>query len=160
MIFTPDFKAEESNDGKKVIFTNTSNFDTNDQGYTRSSFTANKLVLKDAYGSPIDTIDFPISGASIDKISIPLNSSKWIDAELVLEGPASFSKLKKFAFYKIFIQKYKTVLRSYESGQATGKDVDLSTYFKDVAEYAIVPGDSVEFQENIDIAHSYLKQCL
>ena len=110
MIFTPNFSATESNDGKTITFTNTSNFDTNDQGYTRNDFTTNRLVLKDAYGALLDTIDFPTAGLDRDKITFSLDKDKWIDAELQMDSPGPYSKTSKFPFYKMFIQKYKSVL--------------------------------------------------
>jgi hypothetical protein len=77
-----------------------------------------------------------------------------------MAGPTDYSKIKKFPFYRIFIQKYKAILKNGEGDPAINKDFDLATHFKDIAEYAIPIGDSVEFQENIDVAHAYLKQCL
>lgn len=154
MIFTPSFTATESADGKTILFTNVSNFDNNSEGYSRAAFTTNQLVLTDAYGAVIDTIDFPITGDGQDKITYPINTPQWINANLQLAGPATYSTSKSFAFYRLFMEKYKSILVSGSKRSFKDKNFSVSTYFKDVAVYSI--DNAIEFQENIDAAVSYI----
>lgn len=157
MVFTPDLSVQQSDDGKTIIYTNTSNFGTNDQGYLESQFTTNQLILKDAYGDIIQTIQFPTSGSDKNIIRFAIIKDQWIDATLVLAGVASYTKLVRSGFYRIYMQAAKPYL---QGGCCHMKHCDAfgkSQLFKDAAEDAIPIGDSIEFQENIDAANSFLK---
>jgi len=158
MTFTPNFTAQESSDGKTVTFTNTSNFGTNDQNYQIADFTVNKLELKDAYGSVIQEINFPTSGADTNVIRFTLPSDIWIEAKLILSGPASFTKILKFPFYKMFMLKSKGILRNNIRKQVLFGDFSKSQFFKDVAVDSIAIGDGAEFQDNIDAANKFLSK--
>lgn len=158
--FAPILDVSISDDGKTITYTNASNFDDNTEGFTEDQFTTNELILRDGYGDLLETIPFPTTGEDINKIVYEIDKDQWIDATLNLAGVASFTKLVRSGFYRIYMQAAKPYL---QGGCCHMKHCDMfgkSQLFKDAAEDAIPIGDSVEFQENIDAANLYLKQAV
>lgn len=160
MIFTPSLLVEQSADGKTITYTNTSNFLTNDQGFIESNFTTNQLVLSDAFGSIISTTSFPTSGTNKNKIIHTITKDQWIDARLNLAGVATYTKLVRSGFYRIYQQAAKPFL---EAGCCHMKHCDAfgkSQMFRDAAVDCIPIADTIEFQANIDAANAYLKTAI
>jgi len=160
MVFTPSISVEQSDDGKTITYRNTSNFGDNDDSYDESDFTTNELVLTDAYGDIILTEDFPTSGPDLNKIVHVITKDQWIDARLNLAGIATYTKLVRNGFYRIYQQAAKPYL---QAGCCKPKNCDnfgMSQMFRDAAVDAIPIGQSIEFQENIDSANAYLKTAI
>lgn len=151
--FAVSTSAAQSSDGLVVTFTDTSNYDINDEGYTKSNFTTNTIVIKDAYGAILQTSNF----LSSDTVTYNQTKDHWFTIERTLAGVASYSATEKFPLKLITTNKLQTVLGSgCCQGTQNAKNLCEANAFINGADFAAPSGNSVAWQKFIDAANSYL----
>lgn len=145
--------AVQSADGLVTTFTDTSNYGTNDEGYVKSDFTTNTIVIKDADGNTLQTSDFLAS----DTVTYNQTKDLWFTVERTLAGVASYSKTEKFPLKRITVNKLQKVLGSgCCQGATNARNLCEANAFINGADYAAPSGNAVAWQNNIDAANAYL----
>lgn len=152
-VFAPSTEASQSANGLVATFKDTSNYDTNDQGYEKADFTTNTIVLKDAYGTILETLNF----LTEDTVTYEQTADHWFTTERLLEGVATYEVTEKFPLKRITINKLETALGSgCCQGATSARNLCEANAFINGANYAAPSGNSVLWQKNIDSANSYL----
>src|SRR6476646_4778624 len=103
-VFAVSTSAAQSADGLTTTFTDDANYADNTEGYEKSDFTVNTLVIKDAYGNTLQTSDF----LSSDTVTFEQTKDQWFTTERTLSGIASYSKTQKFPLRRITNNKLQT----------------------------------------------------
>lgn len=80
-IFAASFTVSQSADCTTLTFTDTSNYGTNDEGYTKSSFGTREFIVSDSNYNVIDTIALTGTASSG---SYALSADAWLSVELSL----------------------------------------------------------------------------
>lgn len=156
--FIQDFKFVQATDGKSATFTDLSNWDDNDENYTREDFTRT-VVLLDAYGEEIDTV---ILASDEDTFTIELTKDLWVDVTATFDeiaGSANFEKLERVPLDRFLIIAYKKKVKQVKNNQSVLNVLSNANVFIQAANYATPVGNAVEYQENIDAAYAYLIPC-
>lgn len=152
-IFAVSTSASQSADGKVVTFTDTSNYGANDQGYVKSDFSVNTIVLKDAFGNVLDTLNF----LSSNTVTYTQTKDNWFTTERSLSGVATYTKEEKFPLMRITINKLQKVLGSgCCQGATNARNLCEANAFINGANFVAPTGNSVAWQNDIDAANSYL----
>lgn len=155
--FIPSTSASQSADGLTVTFIDSSDYINNNQGYTKSDFTTNTLVIKDAYGEVLQTSSFLYT----DTITYKQTSDHWFTTERVLAGIADYSRTQKFPLRRITTNKMETVLGSgCCQGATNAKNLCEANAYVIGAIDAAPSGNSVAWQRFIDAANSFLNLIL
>lgn len=155
--FAPATSASQSNDGLTVTFVDSSNYSDNTEGYVKSDFTTNTLIIKDGYGEVLQTSDFLTS----DTITYQQTKDHWFTTERVLAGIASYSRTQKFPLRRITTNKMETVLGSgCCQGAANAKNLCEANAYVIGAIDAQPSGNAVLWQRFIDAANSFLNLIL
>lgn len=145
--------AVQSADGLVTTFTDTSNYGTNDEGYVKSDFTTNTIVIKDADGNVLQTSNFLASNT----VTYDQTKDLWFTVERALAGVASYSKTEKFPLKRITVNKLQKVLGSgCCQGATNARNLCEANAFINGADYAAPSGNAVAWQNNIDAANAYL----
>ena len=155
--FEVSTEAEQSPDGLTTTFTDVNNYTDNDEGYVKSDFTTNTIVIKDANGEVLQTSNFLTS----DTVTYTQTKDLWFTIERLLEGVATYEKTEKFPLKRITVNKLETVLGSgCCQGATNAKNLCEANAFINGANYAAPSGNSVAWQKNIDAANSFLNRIL
>lgn len=151
--FAQAFSATQADDGT-VTYHDDSNWGTNDQGYDKEDF-VRQIVLNDAYGVLIDTLVFPTDSLVV---SYDLLTNKWIVAQFNITGVVDFTLTHKDPFQRIYEVAYIQAIKGSCGCKCGNKKPDLCEIdsFYEAAVFAIVPGDGVSYQENIDASYKLL----
>jgi len=145
--------ADQSADGLVSTFTDTNNYADNDEGYVKSDFTVNTIVIKDANGVVLQTSDFLTS----DTVTYNQTKDIWFTTERVLQGIAEYEKTQKFPLRRITNNKLQTVLGSgCCQGATNARHLCEATAFLIGAINAAPSGNSTAWQNDIDAANSFL----
>jgi hypothetical protein len=155
--FYVETSATQSSDGLVVTFTDQSNYSDNDESYDKADFTTNTIVLYDAYGAVLDTLNFLTS----DTVTYNQTTDHWFTTVRTLAGIASYSKTEKFPLNRITTNKLQRVLASgCCQGMANEANLCKVNTFMQDALYAEPLGASVRWQQDINNANSYLNEIL
>ena len=155
--FEVSTEAVQSADGLVTTFTDSANYADNDEGYVKSDFTTNTIVIKDAEGNILQTSDF------LDSDTVTYNQTKyiWFTTERVLEGIAEYEKTQKFPLRRITNNNLQKVLGAgCCQGAANARNLCEATSFILGAINAAPSGNSVAWQNDIDAANSFLNLIL
>lgn len=151
--FEPATSASQSSDGLVVTFLDESNYSDNTEGYVKSDFTTNTIVIKDASGNILQTSNFLTS----DTVTYNQTKDHWFTTERVLAGIADYTRTEKFPLKRITINKLQKVLGSgCCQGVTNAKNLCEANAFINGANYAAPSGNSVFWQNSIDAANLYL----
>jgi hypothetical protein len=151
--FEPSTAAAQSADGRVSTFTDTSPYGDNDEGYVKSDFTVNTIVIKDAEGNILQTSSF------LDSNTVTYNQTKdlWFTTERLLQGVAEYEKTQKFPLRRITNNKLQKVLGSgCCQGAANARNLCEANAFIIGAINAAPSGNSVAWQNDINAANSFL----
>lgn len=155
--FAPSTTSTQSADGLTVTFVDTSNYDENDQGYVKSDFTTNTIVITDAYGAVLQTSDFLTS----DTVTYEQTADTWFTTTRTLAGIASYTKVQKFPLKRITINKFEDALSTGCCQSKTSADnMCKVSQFLEGADFAEPQGNAVKWQEDVNAANAYLDQIL
>lgn len=153
-IFEVNATATPDSTGKLITFKDTSNYGAtaNDQGYLKSGFTQNTIVIEDSNGNTLLTSNF----LATDTVTFNQTKDNWFTVVRTLNGVASVLRVQKFAIKRMTMAKLTTAL---EAGCC---DTDPNCYMCKVttliqgADYAEPLGEAVRWQKFVDAANSYL----
>lgn len=153
--FYVETSAEQSTDGLTTTFIDLSNYGigVNDENYVKSDFTTNTIVLYDAYGDILATLNF-LSSNTVEYVQ---TKDLWFTTVRILAGIADYEKTEKFPLNRITTNKLEDVLSS-GCCQGTSNSANLckaNTFIQD-SQFRAVLGNSVGWQKDIDNANSYL----
>lgn len=151
--FSVSTSASQSADGLTVTFTDGSNYTDNTEGYVKSDFTTNTIVITDANGEVLQTSDFLTS----DTVEYTQTEDTWFTTTRTLAGIADYTKVQKFPLKRITINKLEDAL-SMGCCQSKGNSDNLckADTFIAGADYSEITGNAVKWQNNIDAANAYL----
>ena len=82
--FTPSFTIESNSEGTELTFTDTSNYASNDESYTRSTFTTRIFEITDPYSEAI--LGSPLTIPTEDVVDASLDKDRAISVNLVLSN--------------------------------------------------------------------------
>lgn len=155
-VFAPTFSLLQSSDGLTLSFTDTSNYGTSSPVINLADFSARSLVLLDANGTSIETVNL---GSDLTaKVSI--TRDKWVNATLNLTGinpVGNYTKNYLFPFDRITKNLYRKALNGgCCSNPIIKKALSEADRFFRGAEISAPSGDGPGFQESIDSAYAYL----
>ncbi len=155
--FKVETSAVQSPDGLVVTFTDLSTYSDNSEGYVKSDFTTNTIVIKDANGTILQTSNF----LSSNIVTYNQTKDHWFTTERVLAGIASYEKTEKFPLRRITNNKLQTVLGAgCCQGVTNARNLCQATAFLIGAINAAPEGDSVSWQQDIDAANLFLDDIL
>ncbi len=152
--FAPSTEAIQSDDGLTVTFTDNSNYSSNDEGYIKSQFTTNTIVIKDANGVVLQTSNFLTS----DTVTYVQTADTWFTTVRTLAGVASYTKTEKFGLHRMTTNKFEDALTKIGCC-ASAKDKSnmcMADAFLFGADMALPVGNSVKWQQNVNSSNSYL----
>lgn len=153
-VFAAAFTATQSSTGLVITITDTSNYSTNDQGYTMSDFTTREFILTDYAGAALETIPIP-DGETV--VTYDITSDEWINITLNLAGVASYTKYQRYPFDRITINKLEEALIQGCCQSAKNKsNLCMANAFINGAQYVAPLGNASKFNQNITAANSYL----
>lgn len=153
--FAPSTTATQSSDGLTTTFTDTSPYGVgeNDENYVKADFTTNTIVITDANGAVLDTLNFLTS----DTVEYTQTADTWFTTTRTLAGIASYTKVQKFPLKRITINKLEDAL---EEGCCVSKQnaeyLCKADAFIAGADYAEIVGNARKWQDNVDAANAYL----
>lgn len=155
-IFAANFTLTQSSDGVTLSFTDTSNYGTSSPVINLSDFSFRELVLLDADGAEIETVELG-SGLTAE---ISITRDKWVNATLNLIGinpVGNYTKNYLFPFDRITKNLYRKALKG---GCCNNPIIEKALSEADRlfrgAEISAPAGDGPGWQENIDAAYAYL----
>lgn len=155
-IFAANFTLTQSSDGLKLLFTDTSNYGTSDPVVILANFSARELVLLDANGSEIDTINL---GNSLSA-EIDITRDVWVNATLNLTGinpTPNYTKNYLFPFDRITKNLYRKALKGgCCSNPLIEKALSMADRFFRGADISAPSGDGPGWQNDIDAAYGHL----
>lgn len=106
-------KFTSSVDGKSFIIQDISDYENNDEGYTRDSFVERKIEIRFADSNTVAVIDFPYLLEGVDAVSYEIDTDKWLDVTVVLKlNPAIIADTFYYFHKKIG---YNQILRYKQS---------------------------------------------
>jgi hypothetical protein len=151
--FAAALTGVQDSTGKIVTFTDASSYSDNDENYTPVDF-GRSLLLKDAYGVEISTLDF--DGSDI-KIPFDLDADQFIVAQLILTGHGGYTAIKKFPFDRITKNVYRELLKQ---GCCSNHLIDRRLSWGDIffrgCDIDGLAGNGPTFDEDINAAYAYL----
>ena len=155
-VFAANFTMVQSSDGLTLSFADTSNYITNDQGYLVGSFSSRQLVLLDANGAAITTINL---GASLTA-DYAITADVWVNATLNLTGinpVPNYTKNLLFPFDRITKNLYRKALKGGCCGNPLVDNAlsEADRFFRG-AETSAPSGDGPGWQDDINSAFAYL----
>lgn len=152
--FEPSYTGLESEDGLTVLFTNTSFNVSNDEGYIKSNFGTNELILEDAYGQQLDILSFVES----DSVIWEKTKDYFVRGTLSMDGVDAYETIHDFPFKRIAHKKHGKVLQAGKCHGNKHKDNYCKAlgYLLGAEDDAFILGNEVSYQINIDAANSYL----
>ena len=107
--FAQAFTVTVSDDGKLLTLTDTSNWLNNTQGYLRTNF-VRTFLLTDSAGQTITTLTLP---TNLDTITYAITADLRLNVLFSIVGVVTFTKLQKYTFDRIYINKLQTALMEY-----------------------------------------------
>lgn len=155
-IFSANFTLTQSSDGVTLSFTDTSPYGTSDPVINLADFSARSLVLLDANGASIETVDL---GDDLTA-EITIARDKWVNATLNLTGinpVANYTKNYLFPFDRITKNLYRKALKGGCCSNPIIENAlsEADRFFRG-AEISAPSGDGPGWQEDIDSAYAYL----
>lgn len=155
--FAVSTSAVQSSDGLVVSFYDDSNYSDNTEGYDKSDFTTNTIVIKDATGAILQTSNF----LSSNIVTYNQTKDHWFTTERLLEGVATYEKTEKFPLKLITTNKLQTVLGAgCCQGVTNARNLCEANAYINGANYAAPSGNSVAWQNDIDAANLFLDNIL
>ena len=155
-VFAPDFTLVQSSDGLTLSFTDISNYGTSSPVINLADFSARSLVLLDANGTSIETVDL---GSDLTA-EVSITRDKWVNATLNLTGinpVGNYTKNYLFPFDRITKNLYRKALKGgCCSNPIIEKALSEADRFFRGAEISAPSGDGPGWQEDIDSAYDYL----
>jgi hypothetical protein len=149
------FEATVSQDGKKITLEDLSNWLNNDENYQRGDF-VRTFLLTNAAGEEIDILTLL---ADSDTIEYEIEADIRINILFSIVGVVTFTKLQKYTFDRIYLNKLQDALMNV--GVCCGNDADThnintSTSFWQGA-IGLTPTDNdTGIQQNLNGANAYI----
>jgi hypothetical protein len=155
-IFAANFTLTQSSDGVTLYFTDTSNYGISDPVITISNFSSRQLVLLDANGTSIETVDL---GTNLSA-EIIIARDKWVNATLNLVGinpVGNYTKNYLFPFDRITKNLYRKALKGgCCNNPLIERALSEADRFFRGAEISAPAGDGPGWTNAIDSAYAYL----
>jgi hypothetical protein len=154
--FVPKFSLTESADGTLVTVTQQSFDISNDQGYVKSNFTTNKIVVKDVYGNTLATLDFVNDSDNVRTFT--KTKDYLLIASLTLAGIASYSLTWEYPTHRITATKLnEAILNGHCCNTKSNSHLsNISLFINGYMSDRFLAGKQVSYQQNIDNANTYL----
>ncbi len=155
MAFTPAFKASESEDGKTVTFTLTAfdgSIEANDD-FSKEDFTPISIVLTDAYGEDLETLDF----LTVDEVVYNKTTDLWINATLFMSSEGEdYEVTHSYPTKQISQTKLAQVLYGNKCCGKYGENYALGLgYLLGARNDQYIDGNEVKYQRDVDNANAY-----
>ena len=155
-IFAANFTLTQSSDGVTLSFNDTSNYGISSPVINLSDFSSRQLVLLDANGTLIETVDLGIDLSA----EISITRDKWVNATLNLTGinpVGNYTKNYLFPFDRITKNLYRKALKGgCCSNPIIEKALSEADRFFRGAEISAPAGDGPGWTDAIDSAYAYL----
>lgn len=154
--FIADFKISVSSDGKTLTIEDISTYGDNDENYVISDFETREVVLLDANGEEIATVDLGSELTADCEISADI----WVNATLTLyriDPIPNYSKNHLFPFFRITKNLYRKLLKG---GCCQNVTVENALTHADIflrgEEIEAPSGNGPAWQNDVDAAYAYL----
>lgn len=152
--FAASATAAQDITGKLPIFTDTSPYGNNPEGYVLSDFTSRTFTLKDSSGNLLAVLDL---GNNLS-VTYPITKDQFIVATLTLTGVATYTAEIKLPFNRITLNAYRNALADQGcSCGCNGNDVlcDVDKFLRG-SEIEGPAGNGPAFDADINAAYAYL----
>lgn len=150
--------VQDPDDGLSVLFTDNSNWGSNDEGYLNTSF-VRQLILRDYLNNPITTLTFPDNVFTLTW-PVPAGTNPWVkvDYNAVDAGiPLTLDLIQKYPFQRQFELAYINAVKpSCGCGSSKRIDLCLIDALLSNAEFGVPIGDGPDYQNFIDSAFKLL----
>lgn len=157
--FALGLTAQQSvDDGLSVLFTDISNWGSNDEGYADTSF-VRQLILKDYLNNTITTIPLA-DGVFTATWPVPSDTNPWVKVDYNAVDsaiPLNLDLIQKYPFQRQFELKYMDAVKA-SCGCCPGKHPDMCEVdaLLSNAEFCVPIGDAADYQNFIDSAYKIL----
>lgn len=154
--FAASFEILQSSDGLTLTINDTSNYTVNDEDYVIADFLSREVLLLDAYGDEITTIDL----GSLLTADYAITRDTWVNGTLNLTGVdpvPDYTKNLLFPFDRITKNLYRALLKNGCCSNILNEQaLSAADRFFRGSEISAISGDGPGFQSDIDAAYAYL----